>query len=139
MWVRGMMVAVAVTCCAVTAQAAQYTEVWNPPEAAHAVKRGKGHTAVRAASGKVAAKGDVKLAAKGKVKRQQRAPVKKVASVHAGHQASPRLARHPASTHLTSTMASAAPRPAREQPVATMASTAARPAAQSSNLPPILH
>jgi hypothetical protein len=78
MWVRAVAVAVAVACCAVTAQAAQYAEVWNPPEAGHAPKQVKGHAS---AGKKVAAKG----AADGKSKRQK-VEVKK-ASVHAAHQA----------------------------------------------------
>lgn len=43
MWVRAVAIAVAwVTgCCAVTARAAQYTEVWNPPEARHAPRKSK--------------------------------------------------------------------------------------------------
>ena len=46
MWVRAVGVAVAwvAGCWAATAQAAQYTEVWNPPEARHAPKPAKAVT-----------------------------------------------------------------------------------------------
>jgi hypothetical protein len=79
MWVRAVAVGVAVAWCAVTAQAAQYAEVWNPPEARHAPTHVKVHAP---ASKKVAAKGAVV----GKSKRQKVEPGKK-ASVHAAHQA----------------------------------------------------
>ena len=92
MWVRAVMVAMAVAGCAVTAQAAQYSEVWNPPEAAHPVKRGKGHTGAPVAATKVTAKGGVD----GKDKRQQGAPLKKAASVHAARGAKTHLAGHAA-------------------------------------------
>jgi hypothetical protein len=89
MWVRAVVVAAAVTvaCCAVTAQAAQYKETWNPPEAAHAAKRGKLHASARApVSKKVAVKGGA--AGKSKRKRQNVTP-KTAATVHAAHQAKP--------------------------------------------------
>jgi hypothetical protein len=89
MWVRAVAVAMAVACCAVTAQAAQYSEVWNPPEAAHPVKRGKGHTGAPAAARKIAAKGAVG----GTGKRQQGAPLKEVASVHAARETRTHFAR----------------------------------------------
>lgn len=43
MWVRAVGVAVALVagCCAATVQAAQYAEVWNPPEAQHAPKHAR--------------------------------------------------------------------------------------------------
>jgi hypothetical protein len=88
MWVRAVAVAVvAVACCAVTAQAAQYSEVWNPPEAAHPVKRVKGRNAKPVAARNVAAKG----AAGGRGKNA--VPLKKVASVHAARGAKTPLAR----------------------------------------------
>jgi hypothetical protein len=80
MWVRAVAVAAAVACCAVSAQAAQYAEVWNPPEARHAPKQVKVHVP---ADKKVAVRG----AAGGKSKRQKVEPKK--ASVHAGHQVKP--------------------------------------------------
>jgi hypothetical protein len=80
MWVRAVAVAVAVACCAVSAQAAQYAEVWNPPEARHAPKQVKVHAP---AGKKVAAKG----AAGGKSKRQK--VESKKASMHAVHQVEP--------------------------------------------------
>ncbi|RFU48806.1 hypothetical protein D0B32_02925 [Paraburkholderia sp. DHOC27] len=54
MWVRAVGVAVSLMMAwAGTAQAAQYTEVWNPPEARHAPKRGK----VKVPAGKAAPQG----------------------------------------------------------------------------------
>ena len=77
MWVRAVAVAVVVACCAVTAQAAQYAEVWNSPEARHASK--KVHVSSPAGK-KLAAKGAVG----GKNKRPKVEPKK--ASLHAAHQ-----------------------------------------------------
>jgi hypothetical protein len=79
MWVRAVAVAVAVACCAVTAQAAQYAEVWNPPEARHAPKKVKMHAS---AGKKVAVKGEAAARSK-----RQKAEPKKKASVHASHEA----------------------------------------------------
>jgi hypothetical protein len=75
MWVRAVAAAVvAVAWCAGTAQAAQYAEVWNPPEAKHAPKK----VHVSSSAGKKAA---VRGAAAGKNKRQTVEPKK--ASLHA--------------------------------------------------------
>lgn len=72
MWVRAVGVAIAVVagCWAATVPAAQYTEVWNPPEARHAPRHAKAVKAVSHAKGKqrtMAAKkgaGHVKMKAK---------------------------------------------------------------------------
>jgi hypothetical protein len=79
MWVRAVAVAVAVACCAVTAQAAQYAEVWNPPEARHAPKQVKVHASV---GRKVVAKGEAAARSK-----RQKAEPKKKASVRAAREA----------------------------------------------------
>lgn len=78
MWVRAVAaVVVAVAWCAGTAQAAQYAEVWNPPEAKHAPKK----VHVSSSAGKKAAGKGV---AAGKNKRQKVEPKK--TSLHAAHQ-----------------------------------------------------
>jgi hypothetical protein len=77
MWVRavGMAVALVAGCCMATAQAAQYTEVWNPPEARQVPKHHK--------AGKLADAKAVKTASEAKSKRQTVAARKDTADAQA--------------------------------------------------------
>jgi hypothetical protein len=58
MWVRAVRVAIVwvVGCCATLAQAAQYKEVWNPPEAQHAPKHNRATKPVSKTTVKTAVK-----------------------------------------------------------------------------------
>jgi hypothetical protein len=132
MWVRAVAVAVvAVACCAVTAQAAQYAEVWNPPEARHAPKRVKGHAP---ASTKVAAKAVVTS----KSKRLKVEPKTK-ASLHAAHQVKPHgklVAKSAAGKPVKTVRSKGVPSKAVKM---ASANTAPNSATGTRNLPPILH
>jgi hypothetical protein len=77
MWVRAVGVAIVwvAGCCATLAQAAQYTEVWNPPEAQHAPKHNR--------AAKPASKKAVKTTSRGKGKQQLTAAKKGVAQKQA--------------------------------------------------------
>ncbi|HEV3426216.1 MAG TPA: hypothetical protein VG105_20980 [Paraburkholderia sp.] len=155
MWVRAVTVALlAAACCAATAQAAQYTEVWNPPEVRHAPK----HVKTAAPSGrKVAAKRvsagkgklqpvspkKVSLHAEGKTKPRLKVATKtapkkpiKMAQVQtraghvhlAAHPKGQTVAARPASAQRTLKVANAAARHAPAHPAAAMTSVAAKPA-----------
>lgn len=73
MWVRAVAVAVAVLGWAATAQAGQYTEVWNPPEATHPPRHAKKHAVVAA------------KAPTAKVGQSRKGKVPKLASKKAAH------------------------------------------------------
>lgn len=149
MWVRAVAVALAVGCWAVGgAQAAQYSEMWNPPETRHAPGREKAH----APAGKKAAGKGAGVA--GKNKPHKHAP--KQVAPRAGHKAAPDAghktatrAGHAAKTH-TKVVAKGEPKKSLKMAQSKGAhlhaaahpkvrNVAAQPAASGGNLPPILH
>jgi hypothetical protein len=88
MWVRAVAVAVVMACAAGAVKAGQYQEVWNPPEAQHAVKAGKGHEA-QGAGAKPAARKLVAKRASGKVSTARPRKVAAKTTLHAARQTKP--------------------------------------------------
>jgi urease gamma subunit len=134
MWVRAVAVAVAMACAASAVQAKQYQEVWNPPEARHAVKAAKGHEG-RAAGAKPVAR---KVAAKGgkvnKVGKAGKAQPRKVVAkttLHTARQGKPhaRLMAKSAAVRKPTTVAHAAPHPKGTHVVAQIKAKAVHPGA----------
>jgi hypothetical protein len=115
MWVRvvGVAAALMTVCCAATVQAAQYTEVWNPPEARQAPR----HVKATASAGKPA----VKTSSEGNDK-QQTAVQKKI-SAHA--QVKPKPGSKVALKFRSKTTAKTASKTPTKTPTKTASGTAA--------------